>query len=403
MAEALVVDGEDDSVEEEEDDDDDETVATAVAIEDADSNGSQGAATSASEDDDDDDDDDDDNDKPTTTKAKTTTTSNNNTTTTTTKSTTTASSSSRKGSRRSYDAKRKRSTADRAEVAKAARTSLVETAQSLPMVVSDTQVVRSFGRIDPRYATVNNIFPVGFSCDRLEFSPVHGRVLKMRCTILDGENLLKRQRELKLKETAAEGPLFRIMWGQGIDEDENQTPFPYDATKDSPAIPVEGLNDCNNNDDDDDNDKSPQPPSKDKSKKGSNDKSKNKPKPIAPKEGMRVRVLYDKTQYFMGKLTWVGSEQKEKRSGKKKTPVKIRYDDGSLEDATLPDPDIAICLHGAFLNCTSIWTHVVVSNRPFLYENKHTHHCCRPCIILQPRLFALLTHSLTHPLSHCLN
>ena len=372
MAEALVVDGEDDSVEEEEEDDDD--------------------------------DDDDDNDKPTTTKAKTTTTSNNNNTATT-KSTTTASSSSsssRKGSRRSYDAKRKRSTADRAEVAKAARTSLVETAQSLPMVVSDTQVVRSFGRIDPRYATVNNIFPVGFSCDRLEFSPVHGRVLKMRCTILDGENLLKRQRELKLKETAAEGPLFRIMWGQGIDEDENQTPFPYDATKDSPAIPVEGLNDCNNNDDDN-NDKSPQPPSKDKSKKGSNDKSKNKPKPIAPKEGMRVRVLYDKTQYFMGKLTWVGSEQKEKRSGKKKTPVKIRYDDGSLEDATLPDPDIAICLHGAFLNCTSIWTHVVVSNRPFLYENKHTHHCCRPCIILQPRLFALLTHSLTHPLSHCLN
>jgi hypothetical protein len=70
-----------------------------------------------------------------------------------------------------------------------------------PVQINDTHVIRSFGQlhVEPRgagsggdgpiFSTAHALYPVGFSCDRFEFIPVHGRVLKMRCSIIDGGRL----------------------------------------------------------------------------------------------------------------------------------------------------------------------------------------------------------------------
>ena len=221
----------------------------------------------------------------------------------------------RKSCENSKSKRRRTSSADRTEAATTARAMLIENVSRLPLVMPDSHVVRSLGRMNmlsPLFATVNNLFPVGFSCDRYEFSPVLGRVLKLRCTILDGGKLLQKQRELGLPETSKVGPLFRIMWGEGIDDDAEGTSYPYDPyTSSAPITSAEEEADD-----------------------------------VYPEEGMRVRVRYEHDQYYVGTILEVGDEELDKKTNKNLTDIRIQYDDGSTEEAYYPDPDITLYLPG---------------------------------------------------------
>jgi len=60
-----------------------------------------------------------------------------------------------------------------------------------------------YGRVEPVYSTAASIHPVGFSCDRFEFSPIHGRMIRLRCDILDGAKVRKLRIAQKEAETRA--------------------------------------------------------------------------------------------------------------------------------------------------------------------------------------------------------
>lgn len=103
------------------------------------------------------------------------------------------------------------------DVASDARDALRQAVPILPLPLSET-VIRSFGRLCVQYpggssgSTKNNgsegrgrsnkfstssaLYPVGFSCNRYDFSPVHGRLLNMRCSILDGRSIKAKQTEI---------------------------------------------------------------------------------------------------------------------------------------------------------------------------------------------------------------
>ena len=103
---------------------------------------------------------------------------------------------------------------DRLLAGDAARDMLHTTVPRLPVPLNENYVVRNFGQLNitqngvNAYSTPTSLYPVGFSCDRFEFSPVHGRLLKLRCTIIDGQRTNR----------GFAGPIFRVMWGQGVDE-----------------------------------------------------------------------------------------------------------------------------------------------------------------------------------------
>jgi len=218
---------------------------------------------------------------------------------------------------------------ERVEAASDARAMLEDTVPTLPVAVAETEV-RSFGRllIEPdmeasKYATTSALYPVGFSCDRYEFSPVHGRILKLRCSILSG-------RQIKEKQQAAghpvskvhDGPVFRIMWGQGVDEDADQAEYPFDPyTHASPmhsdtdaTLPTQLSN-------------------------------------LVPEPGMRVKVRFDKNQFFYGSIIDIGEPESKKR--RKQVEITIQYDDGSSESLLFPDPDVAIAMPGTCLSTCS--------------------------------------------------
>ena len=161
---------------------------------------------------------------------------------------------------------------EQAAAAREARLALQDAVDSLPHRVSDSHIIRSFGRIKPEYdaspldamhSSPHSIYPVGFLCNRFEFSPVHGRVIRMRCDILDSsrlrgyrEEMAKKNRSEKAKfengdesapvnkkmssaekenvEDLGDGPIFRVTYGKGIDEErilEPSSPFnPYLAS-----------------------------------------------------------------------------------------------------------------------------------------------------------------------------
>ncbi len=251
---------------------------------------------------------------------------------------------------------------ERLRAAEHARGMLVNSVQRLPFVVSDTHSIRNFGRIkiekginalDTLYSNATALHPVGYSCDRYEFSPVHGRILKLRCDIVEGKceeksndkKLLAEQVEngdkgCQDKSLQKQGPIFRIMWGSGIDElDEGQS-FPFDLYSagaplgnevDAVAIPV----------------------GKDTVK-------------VKPEQGMRVKVNFNKDNntWYLGTILQV-SEKKEQDGSKKKAAtrgavaknerkqkfkVQILYDDGVKEEVTYPDPDVILVPPGK-INC----------------------------------------------------
>lgn len=235
---------------------------------------------------------------------------------------------------------------EKLEAACKARDVLLSSLKETPFKVSESHVIHNFGRIivennpttEPLFSNPTALYPVGFSCDRYEFSPVHGRIIKLRCEILDG-------RQIKIDEKADvaqnatelgkkyEGPYFRITWGQGIDELEDGKPFPFDLYTSSAAI----GNDV---------DTVAVPMGLDV--------------PIIPETGMRVKVRFEDGLWCRGtikkatKKTQI-QESKDKKVGKNVSKnknkdnftISIAYDDGMKEDICFPDPDVMLIAPGS--------------------------------------------------------
>lgn len=217
---------------------------------------------------------------------------------------------------------------ERREAAADARALLQDTVPTLPVAIAESQV-RSFGRIlvEPNmdqsvFASTVALYPIGFSCDRYEFSPVHGRILKMRCSILSGRAIKEKQKAggHDVSSELPNGPVFRVVWGRGVDEDVDDVDYPFDPTAHarplkipkgkSVTVPEEPL--------------------------GST--------VTTPGVGMRVKVRFDKNQYFCGTVVKVKDAGTKKK--RKQSEVLVRYDDGSSETAIYPDPDIALLMPG---------------------------------------------------------
>ena len=264
--------------------------------------------------------------------------------------------------------------AETADAAQAARIALQRTVTCLPQKITDSHTIRSFGTIKPEYdvdamdalySCPHALYPVGFSCDRFEFSPVHGRIIKMRCDILDGRSLRERREEMKkdglrggdpmlvdekapvgserdvisgdVVDNLGDGPVFRVTWGEGVEEDkilEPSCPFdPYLASAhlggdvDAVAVPLS-------------------------SKKGK--------RFGLPEVGMRVSVRFDKGKMYGGAITKV--EPMQKKNKKAICNITIQYDDGVTEVAAFPDPDVVVAYQGElilfnpiFPNATSVF------------------------------------------------
>jgi F/Y-rich N-terminus len=224
----------------------------------------------------------------------------------------------------------------RVEAASDARVTLEETVQSLPVTlpgpVTETQV-RSFGRLCINgpcddFNSTSALYPVGFSCDRFDFSPVHGRIIKLRCSILSGRSI--KESQLKggfLVSDIPDGPIFRILWGQGVDDDEDSDYSFNPATSAAPIVttgfPVTDT--------------------------AINDVMTTTTNQILPEVGMKVRVRFENDQYFGGVITSVGEPSgggaKTKRK-RKQVDVTVRYNDGSTEAFLFPDPDLSLELPG---------------------------------------------------------
>ncbi|KAL7522117.1 hypothetical protein ACHAWX_006804, partial [Stephanocyclus meneghinianus] len=229
------------------------------------------------------------------------------------------------------------------KAAEDARAKLRSAVTALPHAVNEFYTIRCFGRIQSEntasgsvgidfdsplealFSSPHSIYPVGFSCDRLEFSPIHGRVIKIRCDILDGRTLKQKRQEEKNKsgkqtkrgtlepmlidekerEHLGDGPVFRVMWGEGIeDDDDADVSFPFDPTGGyaDRGARVNGIE--------------------------------------TPMVGMRVSVLFDDSKLYEGKIIKVASNAKKSMASKSLFSISILYDDGVTENTTYPDPDI---------------------------------------------------------------
>ena len=254
---------------------------------------------------------------------------------------------------------------ERLSAANKSREALLQAVQRTPIEISSSHTVRNFGRIkieeetnvlDTLYSNATALYPVGFSCDRYEFSPVHGRFLKMRCDILDGKSEEKSSPEQKVdasntsgqtpnkkedvdkKSTPKPGPIFRIMWGRGVDEVGDEQSFPFDLYSASAPLGNEV-------------DVVAVPVGADTIK-------------IKPEQGMRVKVRFDNDIWYHGSILQV-SEKKvtentkkknstrgnvAKKEKKQKFSVEILYDDGVKEMVTFPDPDVLLVPPGKCTN-----------------------------------------------------
>lgn len=216
---------------------------------------------------------------------------------------------------------------ERSLAASNARQMLQEIVPSLPMPVGDCHL-RSVGRIvhdSIKYSTAWALYPVGFSCDRYEFSPVHGRILKLRCSILSGKNIKQRLLSQKhpIPNFVTDGPIFRVMWGRGVDEDADPVEYPFDASTEAQPLSLKQIPEG-----------SPATPH------GGAVRRK-------PMVGMRVRVRFSETDYYEGTLTAVtplksSDPTPTKAKKRKRYKITIQYDEGSTETITHPDPDVQV-------------------------------------------------------------
>ena len=121
-----------------------------------------------------------------------------------------------------------------------------------------------------------------------------------------------------------DGPIFRVMWGAGIEQNpENDYSYPYDVYSasapltddvvDAVAVPLDGSGHVLG-------------------------------RSMVPEVGMRVSVRFDETRWYGGTITKVKDDSK--KGGKKLSPgqrlLSIDYDDGNQEEAAYPDPDILL-------------------------------------------------------------
>ncbi|KAL7511584.1 hypothetical protein ACHAXN_008574 [Cyclotella atomus] len=206
------------------------------------------------------------------------------------------------------------------KAASAAREELHSKVTSLPYSIGDYCIIRCLGRLDSSYdpskeskgysySKADALYPIGFSVDRYDYSPVHGRVIKIRCEILDGRLLKLEKNEPNghrnsygvVDQDLGDGPVFRVMWGEGIDADDDTdttTPisFPSDTSTSSEK----------------------------------------------PTVGTRVSVRFDNDEYYQGKITKVNTSKKTSTQYNTNWNITILYDDGVVEHTSYPDPDIRI-------------------------------------------------------------
>jgi len=246
---------------------------------------------------------------------------------------------------------------DKLEAAQKARDILLTSIKGTPFHITDSHIIQNFGRVvvekdsskEPVFSNATSLFPVGFCCDRYEFSPVHGREIKLRCEILDKKELIANIKEeepkangdeKKSKSKSKKGPLFRITWGQGVDELQDGKPFPFDLYSassplggevDTVAVPM-GLDVA-----------------------------------VVPEPGMRVKVKFDDDVWYHGTIKKVSKKEASKKVEEKKKgtrsaskkgkkshhAISIIYDDGMKEEIAFPDPDVMLVAPGKLLFCTT--------------------------------------------------
>lgn len=192
-----------------------------------------------------------------------------------------------------------------------ARTNLRSQISVLPHALDEYYIVRCLGRIreSDGYSSPHALYPVGFSCDRYEFSPVHGRVVKIRCDILDGRGIHKSAFDGMDESLWTDGPLFRIMWGEGIEADVDTETFPFHPA-DTASSSVE-----------------------------------------TPTVGTRVAVTFDQSQVYEGSITKAAVNSKKSSGYRTVWNVTILYDDGVVENTFYPDSDIVLFPPGEFDGC----------------------------------------------------
>ena len=256
---------------------------------------------------------------------------------------------------------RKAATAEQIAASLLARAQLRSTISSLPHTTEDGLTIRSLGNIvtdwednnsnnkkdksckdvkttkyeedmmlyyqdtkSTSYTDAANLYPVGYSCDRYEFSPIHGRLIKIRCEILDGRlvsSTFVKKDDGATKNGAAKngdmeppfinetGPIFRIMWGEGIDADTENNPesIPFHVGEEN----HDGANTTTST--------------------------------TTPEVGRRCCVQFDSTTVREGTIQKVSFA-----GGKKGWNISLLYDDGVVENTVYPDPDIRLFSSGAF-------------------------------------------------------
>ena len=150
----------------------------------------------------------------------------------------------------------------------------------------------------------------------------------MRCSILDGRKMKEKQKEMGVVPIAdlPDGPVFRIMRGQGVDDDTDAVDYPYDPYSMSAPLTSNEV------------DAVAIPTTLDGSSRNA----------ITPKEGMRVNVKFEMGESYGGTIqdvdiTYTVDTRKRKH---RHIEITIKYDDGAVETAFFPDPDISLQMPG---------------------------------------------------------
>ena len=170
----------------------------------------------------------------------------------------------------------------------------------------------------------------------------------MRCSILDGKSIKSKQKKggFPVDHSLPDGPVFRILWGCGVDEEENDgdgssmIDYPFD-----PAPPIVATGSV-------------------KTDALLKEANKIKSARFEPNKGMRVKVRLDKGEFCLGTIEDVqtkvsngsggisnnnsGNNNNNKNSKRKSKEVEITiaYDSGFSEKIKYPDPDVEVIVPG---------------------------------------------------------
>mmetsp|Transcript_15582 Transcript_15582/g.35061 ORF Transcript_15582/g.35061 Transcript_15582/m.35061 type:complete len:790 (-) Transcript_15582:5189-7558(-) len=167
-------------------------------------------------------------------------------------------------------------------------------------------VVNNMGVPNSQYCEPGHIWPIGFCTTRHEFSPVHGRIIKIRCDIIEGE---------EDEEIGKKNPIFRIRWGKRIEEEKDVPVRTFFSSSDREYHAASHM-------------------SRDVLSPPTEEEYENQPeKPVV---GMRARVRFDKKYWYGGTIKSTSVNEKGC------TLLKIEYDDEFLEEIQFPDMDVML-------------------------------------------------------------